>query len=315
MNKFLILTMALTVTVGALTACDSATATRANNDADSAAARNKTPANNKSNPENKLPENKSGATEQTKLIEVYDGRSGATIDEKANKSAIARADRDFAEQEVLSRKALIKQTGAAQNEDEDIECTIDNFIVDGVGEGAFTTHNSSQKIYLYRLCEGGVGSMPTRLGGIMIAENAKVIAHYVYKELGGYTDLKTLPDINQNGLSEIVLQSASAVNQGYLTDSIELIEISRSGIIKMGDALVFSNSPDTGETADEAEQGGSSTAYKISVQIGKTPVFLRETYHRKTDDEKWQLKSEAAKFSLKNADGNKSLEYFKPLKR
>lgn len=307
---FSIFTIASVFALGAMTAC-TASEKLASDKTSGETTQNDSAANDKTTTESKSVENKVVETEKAKLIEVYDGREGPNGKEKEFEAT--KADTDFVQKEVRPQGEVIKKLVGQENQADGSPCYEDPYRVEGVAEGAFTKADSKQKAYLYTLCQGDGGRETFYIGGILIAENGKTIANYVYGELLGYAEIKSLPDINQNGLSEIVLTPRSVVNEGYYTSAIEIVEISANKIVGLGATQTFSNSPDTGETGGQGEKSGSSTGYIISVQTGKTPAFFRETYHRKSDDDSWVLKKKSEKFAPTKIDNSEYSKVFKLL--
>lgn len=304
MNRISILTIAILISIAAASSCaanrDNSRVSKA---ADEAAHNNST--NDKSKAENKMPENKSAETAPAKTVEIYDGREGP--DGKEREIEVSKNDIDFVEKEVRPQGDAIKKLVGEENQADGSPCYEDSYRVEGVVEGAFTKTGAKQKAYLYTLCQGDGGRETFYIGGILIAENGKRIANYVFGELFGYAEIKSLPDVNQNSLSEIVLTPRTVINEGYYTSSIAIVEISAGKIVALGGAETFSNSPDTGE------KDGSATGYIISAQTGKTPIFFRETYRRKSADDSWVLKKKSEKFALtkiENAEFSKGFKLF-----
>ena len=296
MNEFLILIVALFLNFGGITACNSsASALKSNNNAKTENEQAEATAANKPTAEKKKVENKtSDDAELTERIEVFDGRNDDD-DKSGDKEAPFVRDVVRAKQEAI--QSLFK--------DYEFECSNPDVLVEGIAEGSFTKPSSSQVVYLYRKCANDSVKYPGYISGLIITESEEVIAHFVYANVfSGFTSLKILPDINRNGLSEIVLESS--VGYWYSTDSIDIYEFGANNPVILGGTKIFTNGSENGE------ENQSETAYKITMQAGKSPVFFRETYHRKFDPEKWQLQAEASVFSLDK--GNTSENNFKLMK-
>jgi hypothetical protein len=157
-----------------------------------------------------------------------------------------------------------------------------------VVDGSFTRAKRAQRAFLYELCRSG---RSFGIGGIIIVEGGKTVAHYTYGENGLSSDIDVLPDINQNGLNELIL-IGWGTGQGYVSGAIEIVELAASGVKSFGIADTYSD--DFG-----ANENGTATAYAISAQKGKTPIYFRETYAQKDADADWVLTKKSRKFSLR----------------
>ena len=136
-----------------------------------------------------------------------------------------------------------------------------------IAAGSFTKPKSDQRAILYTYCTFGHNMA---LNGIAVIENGRVVTHIVY-EGGNDRAIGALPDINDNGLSEILI-ATGGTNQGITWGTISIIEIAGSEIVQFGQ---------TGTLADDSgihEKTGKIKANRISVKAGKTPVFYREIF-------------------------------------
>lgn len=294
-NEFLILIVALFLNFGGVTACSSASALKSNNNAKTENMQSESTAANKPMAEKKKIENKDYAdAEQTIRIEVFDGRNDVN-DISGDKEA------PFVREIVRAKQEAIQSVF----KDSEFDCSDADVVVEGIAEGSFTKPKSSQVVYLYRKCANDMVKYPGYISGLIITESEEVIAHFVYADIfSGFTSLKILPDINRNGLSEMVLESS--FGYGYYANSVDLYEFGEKNPVSLGGTKIFINSSENGE------ENQSETAYKITVQADKSPVFFREIYQRKFDPEKWQLQAEASVFFLDK--GNTAENNFKLLK-
>ena len=129
----------------------------------------------------------------TKPILIFDGRPKDEV-----LTALTKAEKEIVEKEVRKNESVIKEKS-------NLECDEDTFAVVGAASGSFTKAKSSQTAYLYELCRG---ARSFGIGGIVIVENGRVVSHNTYGDNGLDIGIASLPDINQNGLSEIVLVGA-----------------------------------------------------------------------------------------------------------
>lgn len=285
-EKSSILTLALIVGISATAACSSA-GKNTDEKADVGTASNAAPANGKANAENKAAANKPAET-QTKLVEVYDGRK---VETDAGKTT-PPTDTKIVESEFKRSEAAIQQKLGDKYcvDPGDAKVEVYNSV-----EGAFTKPNAKEKAFLYSLCELGRGF---GVGGIMIVENETVTAHYVGQISWG-EQLSTLPDINQNGVSEIV-SAGGGSGQGYTESSIEILEFKGGNLDFLGTAETYSDN--SGAMEDESKV--LTTAYDISAQPGAAPTFFRETYEKKGAAKTWSLSKKSEKLSLKKEENS-----------
>jgi hypothetical protein len=134
--------------------------------------------------------------------------------------------------------------------------------------GAFTKKNAKQRAVLYSVC---YGMMPgTNFFGLGILEKGKLIANIT---VPGSDRIGTMPDLNQNGISEILLASDGMMG-GFLERSISFIEISHRRILSFGDLHVLSVCLGYNETSD----GRVIEALRVYAQKGNPVQFLTEKY-------------------------------------
>ena len=136
-----------------------------------------------------------------------------------------------------------------------------------IAPGSFTKPKSEQKAILYAYCSVG---HDMNLNGIAVIENGRVVAHIVY-EGGGDRAIGALPDIDGNGLSEILV-ATGGTNQGVTWQTISIIELAGSEITEFGQ---------TGTLSDDCgidEKNGKTKANRISAKVGRTPAFYREAF-------------------------------------
>jgi hypothetical protein len=214
-----------------------------------------------------------------KLTTVFDGR------DDSESAPVTVEETRFIEREVRKNETVIREkSGQDCEEDESF-----SFSVQSVAAGSFTAPERRQKAYLYELCRS---TLAFGIGGLVVVENGKTVAHYVYGENGLDSEIAVLPDINQNGFSEIML-IGGGTGQGYTLGAVEIIELTPGGVISFGTADVYEDNFGT-ETARK-----SAKAFKISVRAGKNPVYFRETYTRKSAAGKWTLAGKSQKYSLR----------------
>ena len=155
----------------------------------------------------------------------------------------------------------------------DENCTED-FSITGWAWGAFTRKYATQKAFLYEFCQTGNGFAND---GIVITENGKVVAHFIYE--GAWTaGMLGLPDINDNGIDELLVKNYGGMHQGIISTGIDIIEIPGGKLVKEIGATQ-SSYDDSG--ADESGKSKNAYSFKVSVKIGAMPVFYREKFVQK----------------------------------
>ena len=284
-NLFARLAAILVIGGLAILACSSA-GNRTNEKASAGTEKIDNPARNTRTSENKSSENQtSPETKQPVRIEVYDGRVAEEKEPQPTAAEEKLLGGEFARDEA----SILQKVKTSCDDD-----APENISIVGNAEGSFTKPDAAQKAFLYERCRSG---RSFGIGGIMIVEDEKVVAHYVYGENGLYLSISSLPDINQNGLSEIIFEGGGT-GQGYTVGAIDIFEFKAGNLAFLGDAETYS---DNGG-AVENEQKALATAYKISVEPSANPIFWRETYEKKGTAENWSLDKRAEKFTLNKAD-------------
>jgi hypothetical protein len=274
MDKNKLFTVILFSSFGIMTACGLTEAVADNQKASENTATNAA-ANNRKNAENKATD-----TARSKTIELFDGRGGEIKNTKPSAAETALVEKEV---RVKSKEDFLKTRleGLAENVDWEKE-----FSVDGVAEGAFTNANSKQKAILYRF---------SYTNGVIVLEDGNIVAHFS----GGpgdyafYFAIKALPDVTQNGLSEIVLFRNVEDNDDVLA---YLFESEKDSVNFLGEARYFTSSYIAGDDTDSEK--AKQTAYRITVQQSVNPTFLQEIYERTGSKAKWVLTEKAEKFSL-----------------
>ena len=170
-----------------------------------------------------------------------------------------------------------------------------------ITSGSFTKKGAKQKAILYNFKNTGHNYF---INGIVILDNNKIIAHIVYNG-GPDNAIGALPDINKNGLSEIVI-AGSGQNTGEMWKSISIIEVSKSSVSKLGRTTVYTDNFGTRDRKGKAE------AFKLYVKAAKTPVFFKEPFISKDINgakNSWN-RVEAMK-QIKLDDDNNEYEFMK----
>ena len=186
---------------------------------------------------------------------VYDGRK----DRPAAK--IAPADEKLLQTTALPKARIFWKN--AENCEED-------FSVTDAARGSFTSPGSDQNAFLYNFCETGHNFSNT---GIVIVENERIVAHYVY-EGGGELSVSTVPDVDGDGLNELLI-GAGGTNQGVTWGTITIVELSPKGVKTFGNTQTYE------DNCGADEKGCSAVAYQISATTGARPVFYHQKYTQK----------------------------------
>lgn len=204
------------------------------------------------------------------LSVVYDGRADAKGSKPSN-----------AEAQLTREQAL----PAARQFWGNSNACMEGFEIIDAASGSFTRAGANQRAILYRFCVTGHNFANN---GIVIIEEGKIVSHLLY-EGGEDNSIGALADVNNNGLSEIILGNGST-NQGYTVSVITVIEISPTGVKKFGIADVYED--DCG-----AREKCRMMAYKISARPGPTPAFFREPYRK--INERWTKAGSSVRYALR----------------
>ncbi len=199
-----------------------------------------------------------------KLIAIYDAR----LSPKPTKL--------FPADVALARRAARAAWSNQQNCDSGFEAL-------DIAQGSFTKAQMSQRAILYRHCTTGHNFASD---GIAIVEGDKLVTQVAYEGAWDYA-IGALPDINKNGLSEIIV-ATGGTNQGITWGVISIIELSSDGVKKLGQ---FETYEDNCGALSKKE----STAHKLYVEAGDYPIFYRETFAKRGCDNRanW-MKSKSA---------------------
>ena len=152
---------------------------------------------------------------------------------------------------------------AARQAFQKLEGCADEFTVVDVAAGSFTRAQARQKAILYRYCTTGHGFAAD---GLAVIEDGRVVAQVFYE--GGWDSaLGALPDLNGDGLSEILVASGGT-NQGITTTSVAVIGVA-SGVKKFGRFQVYEDNCGSGAAPNVS-------ASKLLARPGKSPAFFSE---------------------------------------
>ena len=238
--------------------------------------------------ETKTAENKFKTDAEEKLIELFDGRK------ETENTDFAKSETELVQAEFDRKKELIKEKFGDRYCE---ESEVGNIGINGIVKGSFTKPRSDQKAVFYDVCRSG--SSHFGVGGIIVFENDKTVSHYVYGENGLQNSILSAPDVNKNGLNELILVDFQT-HQGYSGGTIILVEFANESLKFLGNAVTYSSN----SGAVENEKNVESTAYKISVQPSAKPTFFRETYQAKGNNENWKLAKKSEKFTLDKTDSD-----------
>jgi len=158
----------------------------------------------------------------------------------------------------------------------------EDFAFIGAADGAFSKPSSKQTLVFYQFCQTGNGFGNN---GLVLIENGKILGSYI-SEGGWALNLKSLPDINQNGRNEFLLYYSGGIHQGASGTGADVMEFSGTDIRGIG-----------WFQADSFNDEDENFGYKVTAKSGKTPVFYREKYIS-TGDNKWKKSGKLVVFKL-----------------
>lgn len=229
------------------------------------------------------------------IVEIYDGRKDFEL-------------KDFSPSEAKPVQAEFdKQIELIKDKMGESFCNeISEVNINGIAKGSFTRPKSNQKAVLYDVCRSGTSHFG--VGGLVIFENGKAVAHFVYGEHGLQSGLIYAPDVNKNGLNELVLIDYQ-MHQGNSGTAIILAEIEKGDLKFLGSAVTDSSN----SGAAEDEKDILSQAYRISVQPSANPIFYRDSFEIQGNKKDWKEVKKGEEFSLNKEISKMYAEDFKSL--
>lgn len=239
---------------------------------------------NSSKPPASSPSPVDASAAKPSLVTIADGRDESSPTKSQN-------DDEFVAKVVKAKEAAILKSSSMKCDGPAKAETL------GVTNGAFTTSGTPQKAYLYELCRAG---RSFGIGGIIIADGDNVSAHYTFGENGLYSSIGSVPDMNKNGVAEIIL-AGSGTGQGYTESSVSLMEFGSGTITFLGSASTFSDN--SGAAAEDTQI--KATAYRITAEPSQAPDFFRTTYERAGAATAWTETKKGEKFTLDKAESAK----------
>lgn len=257
---------------------------------------------------------------ENKQILFYDGRINSDPYQNliktlpASKNKKTQSFTEIINRKITSQSSSIKKLALKDanylREEEKFDCSHQEHPILKTVEGSFTKPNAKQTTSLYRLYACGTNATEI-IGGIVITEGNKIVSHYVYASTWTeYENIQTASDINQNGLTEII------ISEKDVKEEIEIFEIPNNKMNFLGH---ISGLNDFQRGAHTFGLNGERTDYPnnywgdvISVVPGKTPYFFRKKYFKR-GNEKWKAESKAELISLSPA-ANSSFNVFRQMK-
>lgn len=197
-------------------------------------------------------------------------------------------EKNFTADEQLVKTKILPKIKTRWSDDG--RCDGSDLNVIGAVDGSFTKKSAQQRAIVYEMCQTGNGFANN---GIAIVENGSVVIHFT-TEGGWNLDVVRLADINKNGLDELAVETGGGMHQGYTGSSLTVLEISPASVRSLGTFLVYTNECENGGPDEFCDQ-----RYKVTARSGTVPVFSRQKYINKGNDEKprWAVsgKLQAAK--------------------
>jgi hypothetical protein len=178
----------------------------------------------------------------------------------------------------------LKQTGRWKSCQSEPEGYYSGIHASHVNLGSFTQANKQQRAYAFSYCEPGkdYGCFPN-ISGMVIFEGQKLIAMYTNESCANRVRF-SVSDINQNGLSELMLV-VSEKSDSEKT-SIRLLEFPNGGVRNLGDIGVgvqatydeFFPSEFCNGSVDLESTKKTFVSNIIFVLKAKNPLFFTEKY-------------------------------------
>lgn len=205
-------------------------------------------------------------------VVLYD--PGAQVPE----TKVTEAEEDFVRGKLLS--------GAKARWNGDESCSVDLNII-GIVDGSFTKAQAKQRAIVYELCQTGNGFANN---AIAVVQDDRVVAHFTVE--GGWNlETRKVPDINQNGRDEILIETGGGMHQGYTGSSVTILEVSETAVTELGIFLAYTN-----ECEAPAADKYCDRSYKITARPGATPTFYSQKFLNRGSETKprWTASGKAA---------------------
>jgi hypothetical protein len=188
--------------------------------------------------------------------------------------ALTAAEKNLMQRSVLPKVRKILASDTCSESDYQLVSTI---------KGSFTKPGAQQTLVYYQYCVTGNGLGST---GVAVLENGKVVASYIAEDGDEASGARSLPDIDQDGVNEVVLEVSGGMHQGSGGTGAELVEFASAGIKSLG-----------WFTQDEFSENGPSIAYRVTAKRGKPPLFYRQKFTSR-NEKKWNPAGKPLPFKL-----------------
>jgi hypothetical protein len=177
--------------------------------------------------------------------------------------------------EQLAKEKLVPKVRARWSEDG--SCDGSNLNIVGAVDGSFTRARAKQRAIVYELCQTGNGFANN---SVAVTENGRIVAHFAVE--GGWNlEVARIPDLNKNGRDEIVIETGGGMHQGYMGNSVTVLEISETVVTELGTFLAYTNECET-----SAPNKYCDRSYKLTATAGSKPAFFAQKYVNRGTDEK-----------------------------
>jgi len=187
---------------------------------------------------------------------------------------LAAAEKNLMQRSVLPKVRKILASDICNETDYDVVSTI---------KGSFTKAGAEQTLVYYQYCVTGNGLGST---GVAVLENGKVVASYIAEDGDEASGARSLPDIDRDGVNEVVLEVSGGMHQGSGGTGAEMIEFTATGIKSLG-----------WFTQDEFSENGPTIAYRVTAKPGKPPLFYRQKFTSR-NEKKWNPGGRSLPFKL-----------------
>jgi hypothetical protein len=215
------------------------------------------------------------------LKKLYNGIEDIRLEVASRQGSIPDPD-PFAQDSLDLRKLLSKnQIKSKQLCNEEIDGPIGNVNVQKIVSGSFTKPETKQRLYTFTRCAFGYG--------IAILESKELVAVY---DSGQAFDAFAIKDINENGLSEFMLEvQSNAKGIWGEMHAIQLLEFPNGKPLNLGSFFIggppgyYVNGSDNETCSPNAprELQKSFPSNIIYVQKGKVPQFFAEGWEVNCD--------------------------------
>ncbi|MBX3297831.1 MAG: hypothetical protein KF736_00040 [Acidobacteria bacterium] len=152
----------------------------------------------------------------------------------------------------------------------------------GVIRGSFTRRDAKETLVFYQYCQTGNGF---GWAGIAIIEGERIVGNWI-AEAGWTVDVRLVPDIDGDGLDEVVLVYSGGMHQGSGGSGADILHFAGGKPVPFG-----------WYKASEFAPSGPTAIWKLTARAGTAPAFYRQQFTSR-DEKRWKAVGKPMLFKL-----------------